>query len=93
MEQYLRCRWRWRAHPVSRTRIITRVIVPSIHAGTFTKCVHISTARILTCINALGKQPFLLGIFGIPYAMSRLIKFLNQRAEAEAAANGGVLPG
>ena len=40
----------------------------------------------------LGKQSFLLGIFGIPYAMSKLIKFLNQHAEGEAAANGGVLP-
>jgi peroxin-13 len=36
---------------------------------------------------------FLLAIFGIPYAMSKLIKLLKQRTQAEAAADGGVLPG
>jgi len=46
-----------------------------------------------------SKKPlyiFLLAIFGVPYAMSKLIKVLQRRAqtEAAAAANGGiVLPG
>jgi len=43
-----------------------------------------------------SKKPlvfFLLAIFGIPYAMSKLIKLLNERAQAQAAANGGLLPG
>ncbi|KAF8627225.1 hypothetical protein AX15_004477 [Amanita polypyramis BW_CC] len=43
-----------------------------------------------------SKKPlyiFLLAIFGIPYAMSKLIKVLRQRAQNQAAANGGALPG
>ncbi|KAG6843072.1 hypothetical protein H0H87_008153 [Tephrocybe sp. NHM501043] len=43
-----------------------------------------------------SKKPlimFLLAIFGIPYAMSKLIRILKDRAQAEAAANGGLLPG
>jgi peroxin-13 len=43
-----------------------------------------------------NKKPiiiFLLAIFGIPYAMSRLIRVLRERAQAQAAANGGMLPG
>jgi len=43
-----------------------------------------------------SKKPiiiFLLAIFGIPYAMSRLIRILQERAQAQVAANGGVLPG
>ncbi|KAK2467630.1 hypothetical protein APHAL10511_000485 [Amanita phalloides] len=43
-----------------------------------------------------SKKPlyiFLLAIFGIPYAMSKLIQILQRRAQAEAAANGGLLPG
>ena len=43
-----------------------------------------------------SKKPlyiFLLAIFGIPYAMSKLVKLLKQRAQAQAAANGGILPG
>lgn len=44
----------------------------------------------------MSKKPlyiFLLAIFGIPFAMSKLVKVLQQRAQAEAAANGGALPG
>ncbi|KAF4616593.1 hypothetical protein D9613_008286 [Agrocybe pediades] len=43
-----------------------------------------------------SKKPiiiFLLAIFGVPYAMTRLIRILNERAQAQAAANGGALPG
>jgi len=43
-----------------------------------------------------NKKPiiiFLLAVFGIPYAMSKLIRLLQERAQAQAAANGGVLPG
>ena len=47
-----------------------------------------------------SKRPiiiFLLAIFGIPYAMSKLVRILSERARVQAAANGGgggaVLPG
>ncbi|TFK41754.1 Peroxin 13, N-terminal region-domain-containing protein [Crucibulum laeve] len=43
-----------------------------------------------------NKKPliiFLLAIFGVPYAMTKLIKILSARAQAQAAANGGLLPG
>jgi peroxin-13 len=43
-----------------------------------------------------SKKPlviFLLAIFGIPYAMHKLVHILNERAKAQAAANGGSLPG
>ena len=43
-----------------------------------------------------SKKPliiFLLAIFGVPYAMTKLIKILAERAQAQAAANGGALPG
>lgn len=43
-----------------------------------------------------SKKPlifFLLAIFGVPYAMTKLIRILNERAQAQAAANGGALPG
>ena len=43
-----------------------------------------------------SKKPiiiFLLAIFGIPYAMNRLIRILQERAQAQVAANGGVVPG
>ncbi|KAG6877904.1 hypothetical protein C0992_009097, partial [Termitomyces sp. T32_za158] len=36
---------------------------------------------------------FLLAIFGIPFAMSKLIRMLQERARAHAAANGGLPPG
>ena len=44
-----------------------------------------------------SKKPliiFLLAIFGIPYAMTKLVRILSERARAQAAANGGgtVLP-
>lgn len=43
-----------------------------------------------------SKKPlifFLLAIFGVPYAMTKLIGILQERAQAQAAANGGALPG
>ncbi|RDB27519.1 Peroxisomal membrane protein PAS20 [Hypsizygus marmoreus] len=43
-----------------------------------------------------SKKPlvlFLLAIFGIPYAMTKIIKILQERAHAQAAANGGLIPG
>ncbi|KAF7336027.1 SH3 domain-containing protein [Mycena sanguinolenta] len=43
-----------------------------------------------------SKKPliiFLLAIFGIPYAMTKLVQILNERARNNAAANGGLLPG
>jgi len=43
-----------------------------------------------------SKKPiiiFLLAVFGIPYAMTKLIRLLQERAQAQAAANGGLLPG
>ncbi|KDR66515.1 hypothetical protein GALMADRAFT_258992 [Galerina marginata CBS 339.88] len=43
-----------------------------------------------------SKKPiiiFLLAIFGVPYAMTKLVRILNERAQAQAAANGGALPG
>ena len=43
-----------------------------------------------------SKKPliiFLLAIFGVPYAMVKLIRVLQERAQAQAAANGGALPG
>jgi len=45
-----------------------------------------------------SKKPliiFLLAIFGIPYAMTKLVQILSERARAQAVANGGnpVLPG
>ncbi|KAF8189408.1 Peroxin 13, N-terminal region-domain-containing protein [Pholiota molesta] len=43
-----------------------------------------------------SKKPliiFLLAIFGVPYAMTKLIRILQERAQAQAAANGGALPG
>ncbi|KAG6881656.1 hypothetical protein C0993_000532, partial [Termitomyces sp. T159_Od127] len=43
-----------------------------------------------------SKKPlimFLLAIFGIPFAMSKLIRVLQERARVQAAANGGLLPG
>ncbi|KAG6825709.1 hypothetical protein H0H93_000393 [Arthromyces matolae] len=43
-----------------------------------------------------SKKPlimFLLAVFGIPYAMAKLIRVLQERARAQAAANGGLLPG
>ncbi|CAA7268884.1 unnamed protein product [Cyclocybe aegerita] len=43
-----------------------------------------------------SKKPliiFLLALFGVPYAMTKLIRILSDRAKAQAAANGGVLPG
>jgi len=36
---------------------------------------------------------FLLAIFGIPYAMTKLIRILQERARAQAVANGQLLPG
>ena len=36
---------------------------------------------------------FLLAIFGVPYAMAKLINILDERAKAQAAANGSLLPG
>ncbi|GLB39225.1 putative peroxin 13, N-terminal region [Lyophyllum shimeji] len=42
-----------------------------------------------------SKKPliiFLLAIFGVPYAMSRLIRILQERAQAQAAATGALLP-
>ncbi|KAG6873352.1 hypothetical protein C0995_000212 [Termitomyces sp. Mi166 len=43
-----------------------------------------------------SKKPlimFLVAVFGIPYAITKLIRILQQRAQAQAAANGGLLPG
>lgn len=43
-----------------------------------------------------SKKPiiiFLLAIFGVPYAMAKLVRILNERAQAQAAANGALLPG
>lgn len=43
-----------------------------------------------------SKKPlifFLLAIFGVPYAMHKLVHILSERAHAQAAANGGILPG
>ncbi|KAG6809889.1 hypothetical protein H0H92_014270 [Tricholoma furcatifolium] len=43
-----------------------------------------------------SKKPiimFLVAVFGIPYAMTKLIRLLQQRAQAQAAANGGLMPG
>jgi len=43
-----------------------------------------------------SKKPliiFFLAIFGIPYAMTKLIKILQERAREAAAQNGGLLPG
>ncbi|KAG5353074.1 hypothetical protein C0989_010697 [Termitomyces sp. Mn162] len=43
-----------------------------------------------------SKKPlimFLLAVFGIPYAMSKLIRILQERAQARAVAHGGLLPG
>lgn len=43
-----------------------------------------------------SKKPliiFLLAIFGIPYAMTKLIRILQERAQAQAAANTALLPG
>ncbi|KAG5351160.1 hypothetical protein C0989_007705 [Termitomyces sp. Mn162] len=43
-----------------------------------------------------SKKPlimFLLAIFGIPFAMSKLIRILQERARAQAAANGALVPG
>lgn len=41
-----------------------------------------------------SKKPlivFLLAIFGIPYAMTKLVRLLQERAQAQAMANGGLL--
>ena len=43
-----------------------------------------------------SKKPiiiFLLAIVGIPYAMTKLIRLLAEKAQREAQANGGVMPG
>ena len=45
-----------------------------------------------------SKKPlivFLIAIFGIPYAMTKLVQILSERAKAQATANGGgaILPG
>jgi len=34
---------------------------------------------------------FLLAIFGVPYAMTKIIRILSERAQAQAAANGGLI--